>query len=580
MVGTTAYLAISGAALLGVAATPSPERIAVVLVVVLAAIALPAPQPGEWHVGAWVGILVGLAGVAGLELITGNPSIGAGQIGALVGASVVFPVLNWVWGHEPRIRLVHMGLVLLVVLVAVALIRSVIDGGGLGHDESAYALKARSWLAGTPDTGWQLHRAPLNSLLAVPVIIFTENEEVIRMVGAILAVASLAGVGLVAGRLAGGWGAIVAMATVGASHPFLRRGSEFLTDVAAAGILLVIFWVVLKAISDPERDGRLVIWLGPLIAAAFYMRYQSALAVLGIALAAVVVWPRVMVALRRPLVIAGSLLLIGLLPHLIWATAVTGEPWGVVLITRDAGGREFLGEGLIDYVRMFPIDLAGPLGALAMGIGLVWVVWRSALRLAGSADEENKTALFVLIVLLVAVVPLGLVAHGEPRFVFFPSWLLIAVGTALVVNLITPLRQPYKAMAVALAALLWLPVLTETTRRVDRNAEARGDTFAVIVDASNAIQGAGTGSCSVLTTYQPQVTWYSECATGLLRARSDGVGEDTLEGDRRYVLLFENGKRQPSEEVLREHIELEPARTIPARNDRIGDATIIEINSG
>jgi len=74
----------------------------------------------------------------------------------------------------------------------------------------------------------------------------------------------------------------VAVATVGAALSFLRRGSEFLTDVAAAGILLTIVRLVLLIVGDPETNAHRVWWLGPLVAAAFYMRYQSALAVVGI----------------------------------------------------------------------------------------------------------------------------------------------------------------------------------------------------------------------------------------------------------------------------------------------------------
>jgi len=58
-------------------------------------------------------------------------------------------------------------LAILFFVVTIALVRAIIEGGALGHDESAYALKARSWLIGTPDTGWQLHRAPALSILGL-----------------------------------------------------------------------------------------------------------------------------------------------------------------------------------------------------------------------------------------------------------------------------------------------------------------------------------------------------------------------------------------------------------------------------
>lgn len=578
VIGSAAYLAISLYALVGLASRPDVERTVVVMAALIVAVALPRPLPTEWRRGAGVGIAVGLVGVLGLEFVAGNASIGAGQIGALLGAVLVYPVLGWVWSHDAPPWLTRVGFVLLFVFTAVALVRTILDGGGLGHDESAYALKARAWVAETPHTGWQLHRAPLNSFLAVPIVIFTESEVALRLLAAAMALVSLVAVGLVGNRLAGGWGALVAMATVGSSVPFLRRGSEFLTDVPSAGALLLMVWVVLTIVADPERRRTWVYWLAPLVAAAFYMRYQSALAIAGIAMGVGLAWPGVVAKLRRPLLATAGLTLVVLTPHLVWATIVTGRPWGVVLQTGEAGGRQFLGEGLVDYAGMFPVHLAGPVGAAMMAIGIAWVLWKSVTHVLGSRDLENRVALFVLITVVVAVVPLGLIAHGEPRFVFFPVWLLIAVASSSVVRFVLRLGHPYRALALVVAALLWLPLFNETVRRVDRNAEARAETFSIVVDASNRIQDDGPGSCAVLTTYQPQVTWYSTCSTELLRSRDGSVGLEGLDAQREYVLLFENGKRQPSNDVLDDYIDLDQGIAVPARNDGIGDATIIELS--
>ena len=229
---------------------------------------------------------------------------------------------------------------------------------------------------------------------------------------------------------------------------------------------------------------------------------------------------------------------------------------------------------------MFPVDLAGPVGTLVAAVGMLWVVWQSVGRRRGSDRVDSRVGLFVVIVVLVAVVPLGLVAHGEPRFVFFPMWLLIAVGASVIVRGASELPNPYLAVAVAAAGLLWLPLFTETAGRVDRNAEARAETLSVVVDAGNHIENDGSGSCSILTTYQPQITWYSTCATELLRASDGSIGLELLEGDRRYVLVFDNGKRQPPDDVLDDYVDLSSGAEIKAANDRIGDASVIDVSSG
>lgn len=573
----TAYACVCAAALLGRAATPDIYRTGLVAVVVLAAILLPWPEDDSWRRGAAIGVVVGVAGVVGYELLGSNPSIGAGQIGALIGALFTFPLLGLVRSGRLGAGFIRIALLLLLVVVGVAFVRTILEGGGFGHDESAYVLKTRSWLEGTPDTGWQLHRAPFVSALAAPIVAFTESEVAIRLVGSFLAVAALVGVMLVAERVGGLWAALIAGATVGASLSYLRRGSEYLTDVPAAGVLLFIVAVVLTVVRRPDTSRRLVFWLGPLVALAFYVRYQSSLAVVGIAAATVIVWPGVVKRLWRPLSISAGMAAAAIVPHIIWATAVTGTPWGVVLATQEAGGREFLGEGLVDYATMFSKDLAGPAGAVLMGAGSLWIGWCLVTGFRRRSDDA-RLAGFVAIVVAVAVVPLGLVAHGEPRFVFFPVWLLVALGAHAVVRLITNLSPRQRVALVAIAGILWLPLFTETVRRADRNAEARGENFAVVVDASNIIEADASGSCGVLTTYQPQVTWYSTCWTELFSPNAPDLGVGDLQGDRDYAVLFENGKRQPSPQQQEKYIELGPVETVPARTEGIGEATIVFID--
>ena len=69
--------------------------------------------------------------------------------------------------------------------------------------------------------------------------------------------------------------------------------------------------------------------------------------------------------------------------------------------------------------------------------------------------------------------------------------------------------------------------------------EAAG--LAVAADAEGA-------SCGVLTSYGPQVTFYSECATDIFRGWLDPVeAVDRLQGEDRFMVLVEPGKRQPGE---------------------------------
>lgn len=465
---------------------------------------------------------------------------------------------------------------IVMVLILFALARTVVEGGALGHDESAYALEARAWIAGTPDTGWSLHRAPLLSALAVPIVAITESEVALRGLAVTLAIGALLTMAAFAWRVGGAWTALLAVATVGGSLAFLRRGSELLTDVAAAGMLLGIVCIVVTVLRDPNRHARLALMLGPLVALAFYMRYQSALAIVAIAVATVVVAPGTVAALRRPLLISVGVTVVLIAPHLVWANAVTGSPWGVVAATGDAAGRAYVGEGLTDYVSLFPLDLAGPAGAGLMVIGVVWGVvtlWVGARE----GTFEARLAGFTLIVAALTVVPLGLVAHGEPRFVFFPVWLLIAIGAMAVVRIVEHLGRWLPTVVLTLAIVLWVPLFLLMATRADRNAEARGSGFSIVTEAAELIEQDAAGSCGVVTSYLPQVTWYSACFTHQFTPDSPATELDDVDGDSRYVLFFENGKRQPAPGERQAYLELGPVEEIESSDDSIGDATIVDV---
>src|SRR5690606_20612278 len=90
-----------------------------------------------------------------LDRIRGG-SFGALAIAAVVVAAFVAlgcPALGWFASNPFPGWVAALGL----VLVAFVLVRIVAGGGELGHDEAAYAVKARAWLEGTPDTRTEGH---------------------------------------------------------------------------------------------------------------------------------------------------------------------------------------------------------------------------------------------------------------------------------------------------------------------------------------------------------------------------------------------------------------------------------------
>jgi hypothetical protein len=86
------------------------------------------------------GLTIGVLAL-GSGLITG---FGAVEGSLSIGAAVAVIFRSREPGRIPRVSPILLGVLVLVIAVA-NLLPLVLDGGGLGHDESAYALKARYW---------------------------------------------------------------------------------------------------------------------------------------------------------------------------------------------------------------------------------------------------------------------------------------------------------------------------------------------------------------------------------------------------------------------------------------------------
>jgi len=70
---------------------------------------------------------------------------------------------------------------------------------------------------------------------------------------------------------------------------------------------------------------------------------------------------------------------------------------------------------------------------------------------------------------------------------------------------------------------------------------------------------AGGESCGVLTSYEPQINFYTGCMTDHFRSGSTAAAEvDRLIGRNRYMVLLRSGKRQPVGAELSELEALAP----------------------
>ncbi|CAN5863105.1 hypothetical protein BH23ACT5_BH23ACT5_02050 [soil metagenome] len=507
------------------------------------------------------------AGVIALVVISGG-GLGAVRISLMVGggiAAMVGPgILRPLARPFPR-QAIAAGF----ILIAVVLVQTVIGGGAFGHDESAYLVKAGAWVHGLPTTGWGLHRGIGQSVLAAAILPFTRAEEAYRLVAVVLALGTAGAVAWLGRTVHSNRVGIAAAAAFVAAPTFLRRGAEFLTDLPSTGILLVatiLLWRWLRA-RRPRRST--LMWAAALAALAVYVRYQSVLT-LGLLVVATVLgfWPRLREE-KAAVVAAAGVAVALLVPHFVFALSATGSPWGIILETGAAGGRAYVGQGLVDYVADFPDLLAGTLGAVAIVAGVGWIGVRvvHAITQRDFADPA-RLAIFLGFPALGQIVALGLISHGDPRFVFYPVALLITAGAIAADEVRRRIPASLYRAGVGGFVVACIAFVGINGDRVDRNAEARGGTLQVMVEAARTVRVASLGAeCGVLTGSLPQVTWYSGCPSAGFRRAEPLLAPEV--GPNPYIILFDNGVRQPSGDLLAAYL---------AQTD--GDPIVIESTGG
>ena len=479
---------------------------------------------------------------------TQQPDI-AGSPSQRAGASREF--LTRLLRRGPVLRLELAGLLLLCVAVVASVVWVSASPLLLGHDESVYAVLARHWQAGTPDTGVADHRAPLLSALGVPLLALGGGEQALRMWGLVALIASGVAVWWLARTLGGPAAGLIAATVFMLAPTVLEAGTLYLTDLPAAGVLLALAGLLWSQFGVHERPNGWLLLAAPLAWAAYEFRYGSALIVVLLFLTVgVMFWPTVR-AHARLVGVTLAVLVALLIPHLVNSTLDVGTPWGRLLYLSRLVRPEYPAQGLLEYLRWFPRDLAGVLAAALMAVGLIGglvVVLRG--RGASRRERyERRGVIFVAVPALAHVVMIGVASPAEPRFVFFSIGLLCAAGAVVVARVlhgIAARSQPLAWVALIAFALVMGMHTALLTRSEARSRDLRDE---VLLTSANALRQDAGFNCSVLTSYSPQVTWYSGCASYSFGSPPVADRQQYLTDDA-WLLLFEPGKRQPEGALL------------------------------
>ena len=437
----------------------------------------------------------------------------------------------------------------------------------LQHDESVYALMARHWQAGTPDTGASSHRAPLLPVLGIPVLALGGGDLGLRIWGTVAGVGGIVAVWWLGRLLRGPVAGLIAAAVFALAPPVFRAGTAYLTDLPAAALLIAMTGLLWWQLALRPAPNRWLLAAAPLAWAAYELRYGSALVVVLLFVTTMVMfWPNVRAHARLCGWTIGLLVLL-LVPHLVNSTLDLGTPWQRLVYTSEVAGRDYLGQGLVQYVRWFPRRLAGMPAAALMATGLlgaavVWVrarVWsRGRAWMRSPGGYRSRGLAFLILPAVGHIVAVGIASHGESRFVFFAVALLCVAGAVIVADVLAWLADR-SAPVVWVAMLIFGAVMVVHTAVVARSESRERDRDMereeILLTASSALQAQSGANCSVLTTYNPQVTWYSGCASYHF-GQPPVVDYERYLTDDGWMLLFEDGKRQPVGATLEHYLDI------------------------
>lgn len=431
-------------------------------------------------------------------------------------------------------------------------------GAPLGHDESVYALRSQFYAEGAaPGNYWGSHRAEGLPLFLAGIWTLSGTEPYLRAV-----VLGFGGLTLILtwilGRYSFGPSVGLLAATLLAMVPaYLEWSVRIGVDVP--GMALSLAAVVVFMLSM-RRGSVSAFALGvvPLVFLATFVRYGAPL-IIGPALAIIALanWRTIRNGMLNTSLVAlgslGSVATVLLVPNV----TASSEPPLLAFGSRQVEKGVAWWESATDYVELLPW-MVGAFGIVIL-IGLVGAL------VAGYRKRSILPALFLnlaiaLIFVLLVVITVG---HGERRYLL-PSlpFVLTLSGAGLVYTF-----HAFRRSVAALSLTILLLVGGFLAQRAGVDSVESLERFSAIRLASRELHSSLSSDCLVLTSYLPQVSWYSGCEgqvlphedpDNILRFRdrlAESLGESSNwepSGTDVAALLANEGKRQPQGRSLQE----------------------------
>ena len=400
-----------------------------------------------------------------------------------------------------------------VVAVAVWLI---LQQAALGWDEAVYATKARALVSQMPASSWAIYRPPGLPVVGTLAALGGFSDTAVHLVSLGLGVAALGALWALGALMYGARVALLALIGASSAPVVISELPRFHNDLASAGLLLALMaWLWYQLEIRPAPNPGLLL-AGPLAAAAFYLRYGTLAALVGIAVATVILW-RSTLWRSRGLVAGTAAIAIALAtPHLVVSARELSDPFGIVRLAADQVDTSDAVSSMRVYLRSLPRTLAGWLGVAYLACGAVFVLrvalqWRS---------HKERGIVWLALPAVLTAVPLVVISHAEARYLLFPLLLGLLVGAVAMTRIASRLaeiapRLTGRWVAPAAWAILFLAAATLLVRQAAVEVRDASRT-SWLAEAGDWIRRDAAGPCTVTATVGPVMAWYSGCGATIM----------------------------------------------------------------
>lgn len=433
----------------------------------------------------------------------------------------------------------------------------ILQGAPLGHDEAVYALRSASFLEGGWSEGprlWSDFRAPGVSALTVGVLALGEGAPALRVVVLLFGAAGIGITWLFGRSVADARVGLVAAALLTITPQWLTASTQLLPDVPGAVLGLAALLGLQMILKNGLSLAPLALALLSAMAATF-TRY-GAPAVIGIGATVVVLAGGRWAWKRRRDIVAVGVAMVGMTAAVLLWPPLTASSSPPLLAWRERRARldaDFFLGAASDFAQLAP-SVLGPIVLGILGLATGWMVVQ-LVRSRGRPPKALKgPAVGATVALATTSVLAAGLSHGEARYLA-PVLPFIAVWGAGVCLLppLSGMRRliPAGTVVVLLAVGLW----TAHADATDRHFRIRNNNDSL---RYVAIQAQQDEDCVILSSYAPQVEWYSGCHTeGVVGWEPSELAEqvDRIGASSVRVVVVGRGKRQPSDEKLENLLE-------------------------